>query len=205
MDVCGGSHVRDIEGADTFGLVNPSPVLFSSGDSQKATYFVRDAKKTKKTIKASYKAKAAAALGCLHVFLGLLVMTDSIVGLLYQKVPVVDGIWISIFFLISGGLAIGGSCSANMCLVVATMVMSIISAVCAALLVIAYSIALTPPMLHWRCHDTNMTAEERCVGVTKVADGLLVAKPAPQVRLQPDQGDHWVHTGYKDIVDLGGT
>ena len=46
------------------------------------------------------------------------------------------GIWTSVLFFISGGLAIGGAHTGNKCLVVATMVMSIISAVAAMFLII---------------------------------------------------------------------
>ena len=51
------------------------------------------------------------------------------------------GIWTSVLFFISGGLAIGGARSGNKCLVVATMVMSIISALVAGILFLtsAYS------------------------------------------------------------------
>ena len=49
------------------------------------------------------------------------------------------GIWTSVFFVVSGGLAIGGARSGSKCLVVSTMMMSIISAVCAGGLLIASS------------------------------------------------------------------
>merc|ERR1711874_204521 len=51
---------------------------------------------------------------------------------------------------ISGGLAIGGARSGNKCLIVATMVMSIISAVSAGVLIIISSF-LTAGDMHWRC------------------------------------------------------
>merc|ERR1719350_1663486 len=54
-----------------------------------------------------------------------------------------SGIWTSVFFFISGGLAIGGARSGNKCLVVATMVMAIISAVSAGILLIMSSISLS--------------------------------------------------------------
>ena len=50
------------------------------------------------------------------------------------------GIWTSVFFVVSGGLSIGGARSGSKCLVVSTMEMSIISAVCAGGLLIASSI-----------------------------------------------------------------
>merc|ERR1719431_430760 len=50
------------------------------------------------------------------------------------------GIWTSIFFAVSGSLAIAGARSASKCLVVATLVMSILSTVCATTLLILSSI-----------------------------------------------------------------
>ena len=60
------------------------------------------------------------------------------------------------------------------------------------------------PSLHWRV-SVPWPGHEEPWPPGEEQERVLVAEPAPQVLLQPDQGDHWVHTGYKDIVDLGGT
>ena len=59
----------------------------------------------------------------------ILSVLNAIGGLFAPAVP-------SVFFCVSGGIAIGGAQSGNKCLVVATMVMSIISALSALLLLI---------------------------------------------------------------------
>merc|ERR550517_1988096 len=81
------------------------------------------------------------------------------------------GIWTSVFFFISGGLAIGGARSGNKCLVVATMVMAIISAVSAGILFIMSSISLSVFNHYgYRYRDYY--------GLSHVSDGLLIAMGA---------------------------
>merc|ERR1712088_549103 len=67
----------------------------------------------------------------------------GISGMVHGNMTLATGIWTSVFFFISGGLAIGGARSSNKCLVVATMVMAIISAVSAGILLIMSSISLS--------------------------------------------------------------
>ena len=98
-------------------------------------------------IKDAYNVKAAKVLGVLHIICGIIALGAEIgyldiVGATYKldgptfQPSLGTGIWTSAFFFISGGLAIGGARSGNTCLVVATMVMSIISAVAAMFLII---------------------------------------------------------------------
>ena len=97
----------------------------------------------KMNIKDAYNAKAATVLGVLHIICGVISLAAEIALLN------VDSSWNStiffimpggpvsiLFFFISGGLAIGGARSGNKCLVVATMVMSIISALVAGILLL---------------------------------------------------------------------
>ena len=98
-------------------------------------------------IKDAYNVKAAKVLGVLHIICGIVALgaeigyLDIVGATLKLDGPTFQpslgtGIWTSAFFFISGGLAIGGARSGNTCLVVATMVMSIISAVFAGILLI---------------------------------------------------------------------
>merc|ERR1711936_859804 len=73
--------------------------------------------------------KAATALGVIHIICGLIALGSDIAGMVNEQFAFATGIWTSVFFFVSGGLAIGGARSGNKCLVVATMVMAIISAV----------------------------------------------------------------------------
>ena len=80
--------------------------------------------------------KTATVLGILHILCGVITLYCGIlIGLdNYGFFLVISGTLTSIFSFISGGLAIGGAQSGSKCLVVATMVMSIISAVIASFL-----------------------------------------------------------------------
>lgn len=103
----------------------------------------RRGKVDKKAIKDAYNAKATTVLGIAHIICGIIAFSceiDLVVSLSGPRLTVGAGIWSSVFFFISGGLAIGGALSGRKCLVVATMVMAIISAVCAGVLLIMSAI-----------------------------------------------------------------
>merc|ERR1712083_836797 len=95
----------------------------------------------------------------------------GITNLVVDNLSVATGIWTSVLFFVSGGLAIGGARSGNKCLVVATMVMVIISAVSAGILLIMSSISLSVfNSYSYRYRDYY--------GLSHVSDGLLIAMGA---------------------------
>merc|ERR1712158_288587 len=104
--------------------------------------YIIQAPKDKVNIKDVYNIKAATALGVIHIICGLIALGADIAVMVDGHMSFASGIWASVFFFISGGLAIGGARSGNKCLVVATMVMAIISAVSAGILLIISSIHL---------------------------------------------------------------
>merc|ERR1712113_196021 len=104
--------------------------------------YIVQAAKEKVNIKDAYNVKAATVLGIIHIIFGLIALGSDIAGMVDGHNAFATGIWTSVFFFTSGGLAIGGARSGNKCLVVATMVMAIISAVSAGILLIISSIHL---------------------------------------------------------------
>jgi hypothetical protein len=133
----------------------------------------------KRSLKEDYATKAATVLGSLHLLCGLITLAASIVGILHGNIsPTV--IWVSIFFFVSGGLTIGGGCSGSRCLVVATLVMSIISAVSAGILIILASILMHAYSWRTRGHwnsdvGTAMYALEIVMGLTMLVVGITTA------------------------------
>merc|ERR1712241_946811 len=105
--------------------------------------YIVQAAKEKGNIKDAYNVKAATVLGIIHIIFGLISLGIEISNMVNGNMSLATGIWTSVFFFISGGLAIGGARSGNKCLVVATMVMAIISAVSAGILLIMSSISLS--------------------------------------------------------------
>lgn len=112
---------------------------------------VVEAPNEKANLKDGCYTKAATVLGVLHIICGVISLvaefayldsSNSIIKWLRSHDQIVADefepfeteMWTSVLFFISGGLAIGGARSGNKCLVVATMVMSIISAVFAGIL-----------------------------------------------------------------------
>merc|ERR1712038_1045878 len=104
--------------------------------------YIVQAAKEKVNIKDAYNVKAATVLGIVHIIFGLISLGFEITNLVVDNLSVATGIWTSVLFFISGGLAIGGARSGNKCLVVATLVMAIISAVSAGILLILSTILL---------------------------------------------------------------
>ena len=105
--------------------------------------YIIQAPKEKVDIKDAYNLKAATVLGVIHIVCGFIALGSDIAGMVNGDVTAAaTGIWTSVFFFVSGGLAIGGARSGNKCLVVATMVMAIISAISAGILLIMAAISL---------------------------------------------------------------
>jgi len=93
---------------------------------------VVEAPNEKANLKDACYTKAATVLGVLHIICGVISLgAESAFLDSKYSIGVGAGIWTAVFFFISGALSIGGAQSGNKCLVVATMVMSIISAVLA--------------------------------------------------------------------------
>ena len=106
--------------------------------------YIVQAPKERLDLRDVYNVKAATVLGVVHIICGIIALSSDIVVMVDDSnISVAAGIWTSVFFFISGGLAIGGARSGNKCLVVATMVMAIISAVCAGALLIQSAILVS--------------------------------------------------------------
>ena len=86
----------------------------------------------KEKVKEAYNVKAATVVGVIHIICGIIALGADIRGMssALSSFPGF-GIGSSVFFFVSGGLAIGGARSGNKCLLVATMVMCIISVLAA--------------------------------------------------------------------------
>ena len=100
-----------------------------------------------KDLKDAYNLKAARILGVVHIMCGLIAFSSEINMIenpnhCFIGTGIWTGIWTSVFFFVSGGLAIRGAQSGSKFVVVSTMVMSIISAVCAVIL-------MTMSIINW--------------------------------------------------------
>jgi len=104
--------------------------------------YIIEAPKEKVNIKDAYNIKATTVLGVIHIICGLITLGADLGHMFNTPMSLGSGYWTPVFFFISGGLAIGGARSGNKCLVVATMVMAIISAIFAGILLITAAFAL---------------------------------------------------------------
>ena len=122
------------------------PVLVEGeAPPQPQVIYIIQAPKQKIDIKENYAVNAATIVGIIHILCGVVAFTAEVCGISDGNIPFSTGIWTAVFFIISGSLAIAGARSGNKCLVVATLVMSIISTICAAILLILSSIMLAVP------------------------------------------------------------
>merc|ERR1711981_886480 len=71
-------------------------------------YVVQEGKK-RQSVKESYNARAAIILGSIHIICGVITMVADIVGIVYGNIPFSTGIWTSVFFIVSGSLAVAGA------------------------------------------------------------------------------------------------
>ena len=120
------------------------------GPPQQVAYVVQaptNVRDDNDAIKESYSVKAATVLGVVHIICGIIAFSceiDLLVWATFLPGTLGTGIWTSVFFFISGGLAIGGAQSGKKCLVMATLIMAIISAVCAGILLIMSALLFRP-------------------------------------------------------------
>jgi hypothetical protein len=129
----------------------------------------------KRSLKEDYATKAATVLGSLHLLFGWITFTTSIYGIVYGNMLSM-GMLPSVFFIISGGLAIGGAQAGSRCLVVATLVMAIISAVIAGILIINSSMMMVI-MTNTGYHhfETSMFVLEMVMGLAMLMAGITTA------------------------------
>merc|ERR1711971_1049521 len=72
--------------------------------------YIIQAPKEKVDIKDAYNLKAATVLGVIHIVCGFIALGSDIAGMVNGDVTAAaTGIWTSVFFFVSGGLAIGGA------------------------------------------------------------------------------------------------
>merc|ERR1711962_513344 len=94
-------------------------------------------KNTKKSTKETYAAKTVTVLGCFQILCA--VITLSLEVFIITKPDnnsIATGVWCSVIFFTTGILSLVGARFKNLCLVITTMVMSIISSLSAAILLI---------------------------------------------------------------------
>jgi len=113
----------------------------------------------------AYNIKAATGLGVIHVICGFITLGAQITQLFGSNFSFY--VWTSVFFFVSGGLAIGGAQNRNKWVMVATMVMVIISAISAGIILIMFTVFTSACIILGFCHFDNLHP--------LVSLGLLVA------------------------------
>merc|ERR1712055_725014 len=117
----------------------------------------------KVSIEKSYKSRAATIIGAIHILCGIAACFSNIALLLFSSRLHVGvfgtGIWSSVFFIISGSLSICSGKNTNSCLIISTMVMSIISAISAGILIIFSAIGLAHDGYSCHYYDCDVNPE----------------------------------------------
>merc|ERR1711962_626759 len=94
-------------------------------------------KKTKKSTKETYAAKTVTVLGCFQILCAVITLSLEVFIITRpDNHSIATGGWCSVIFFTTGILSLFGARFKNLCLVIATMVMSIISSLSAAILLI---------------------------------------------------------------------
>ena len=155
----------------------------NKGNIVQPIYIVVEKSSSKKSIKKSYKSKAATIIGIIHIICGLCAFGANI-GLLlvlnrFNFGVFGTGIWSSVFFFISGGLSIGSGKNSHSCLVIGTMVMSIFSAISAGILVIFSGLGLgIDECYHYHCNESEtitLHVVQLMAGLTEIVMAITSA------------------------------
>ena len=138
-------------------------------------------------IKDTYNVKAATVLGFAHIICGVIsgfcgINEIDVVNHEYSVSTIGAGVWSSMFFFASGGLAIVGAQSGKRGLVVATMVMAIISAVYAGVLLITSALSACNQLStiyddnnHHNHHQTSQVLDDRNKSLLASYSLLIIA------------------------------
>ena len=138
-------------------------------------------------IKLAYN-RAATILGAAHIFCGIITFCCGVD--VWDQIPeMMVGILPSMFFFISGGLAIKGALSGKKCLVVATLVMAIISAICAGILLITSSFCLALSRKTSNTPFILLIAMGLTMLIVAIVSAALTCRPL--CCLQPNHYDHY--------------
>merc|ERR1711962_160399 len=90
-------------------------------------------KKTKKSTKETYAAKTVTVLGCFQILCAVITLSLEVFIITRpDNYSIATGVWCSVIFFTTGILSLVGAPFKNLCLVITTMVMSIISSLSAA-------------------------------------------------------------------------
>merc|ERR1719278_1659681 len=175
----------------------------SETNAPQQVIYIIQAPKEKVNIKDAYNIKAATALGIIHIICGFIALASDIAGMVTSHGAFATGIWTSILFFVSGGLAIGGARSGNKCLVVATMVMSIISAISAGILLIMSAISLEIFGHHYQPNQVPTSVlvnanQMAALNLPPLQD--LQAHPSTSVQLLSDSAEP---PTYQDVAGVG--
>merc|ERR1712002_1283165 len=94
-------------------------------------------KNTKKSTKETYAAKTVAVLGCFQILCAVIALSLEIFIITRpDNYSIATGVWCFVIFFTTGIISLFGAYFKNLCLVIATMVMSIISSLSAAILLV---------------------------------------------------------------------
>ena len=113
---------------------------------------------TKVSLEKSYKSRVATIIGAIHILCGIVACFSNIALFIFPTSLRLHvgmfgtGIWSSVFFIISGSLSICSGKNTNSCLIISTMVMSIISAISAGILIIFSAIGLAHDGCYYYYH-----------------------------------------------------
>ena len=139
-------------------------------------------------VEKSYKSRVATIIGAIHIFCGLAACASNIAMLVvvykFHFGAIGTGIWSSVFFIISGSLSICSGKNTNSCLIISTMVMSILSAINAGILTLFSAIGLAHDDCYY--YDCNVHQEVfRCIELLAGIIELVLAIISASLSCKP--------------------
>ena len=108
-------------------------------------------------VRGNYATRASTTMGILNIIYGIIVLIASTTGWVFDNWMFGESVGIvsSFFFFVTGGLTIGGARTGKKCLVVATLVMTILSSIMACSLLIISGFLLSRTVIGSENFITN--------------------------------------------------
>jgi len=188
----------------------------AAGDQTNNPIVIQQKQSSKRSISDTYKTTAAKVLGVIHLLCGVVALGTGIGNIFnaysgHAAFHGGTGIWTSVFFFVTGGLSIGSGTSANSCLVIGTLVMSIFSAICGGILLIINSISLGVESYYFSYQWSAVCLGlQIVVGLTQlvlavVSSALACHATCCRPKVDPEPGNQMVYTSPEsgDITQHG--
>ena len=178
------------------------------GTKSQPTTIVVEKSSTKVSLEKSYKSRAATIIGAIQILCGIAACfsynAHVLIVIGFPLGVIGPGTWMFVFFTISGSFTICSGKNTNSCLIISTMVMSILSAISAGILILVTAIWLDNGMAGWNVHVEVFLGIQLLAGIIELVLAITSAILSCKATCCRDKMSRDTTTPYKVVYKPDG-